>query len=1548
MAEQSGRPPRLGSPGTRVLLIGTGNHDQTTSGLTPIHSVEHTLVDLQQTFIERCGVPREAVVPLFDPATPADVVTLLNKAREEADDVLWVHFVGHGLVLNEPVGDSVQEKLYLATLSTTTDEYQGQASSVRYEQIRMMLRRARAGIRVIVLDCCFSGLAIGMAGEQHATQIKRLTSIDQVHVLTATAGSQRAMAPEDEPHTAFTGALIRFLHTGSPESGRELTIDDAFRFLRDELPSRHAMSPQQMAVGNDAERLVLAPNPAYRRRPAAPLPGERSAGGRERAPCPYPEARAVTAGDAGWLYGREGEIDELLRLLARRFDAGGPAVLRAAPGSGTTSLLRAGLIPALMAGRLPGHPGSGSWPLAVIALAPHDGRARPDPLAALAAASAALVLSPGRDTDVETLVEQTRADPRALARLLREVLRRRAGKANPTASRVILIIDEYEEVDRLAADDPDRVAFVEALNAACIPADGQQAPALLLVATHTDAPDPCDVGGLSMPQGVEHVDPYVLPPLEGRQLREAIEAPAQEAGVAVSADLAGVIEYELDSAAPEPRVPGAAAAGRLPLIVRALRAAWDHLEDSTLTVDAYHAGGGIRTAAAALAQDAYDELGDAEKDAARTLLLRMVRVETDSESIRHVDLGQLVADSREPATAQRAADLLVRRHVIVRDGDRSRLLHRELLRWDLLRAWISADRPVLADWRRLLDAAEAWSAAGRHDALLPREHDLKAAAQLKRDHRELLTPRLELFVDEGSARRAERQRRTVTTLAVVLTAIVALLGAALGFGVDASHQQSLASTQRDLAESEALAAAADALRADDPAAAALLAVDAYAVSSTTSKSVSSLLSTQAATPAERIPVGHQGLNAAAASSTGAYAATADRDGTVCVVSVGLADQHSITSLTSPDPTPVYAVATSPDGRLIAAGHSDGGVDLWAGSGSHWTLAGTADSASPDAVDALAFSSDNSLLAAGGDDGTVRLWQTTKFSGTAVADSATGRGPIEALAFSPRDAHTLVVGNTDNTATILSLGSGSSPAPSVQQSILAGTQPVDAVAVSPDGSTLATGDDDGTVRLWGMDGTQKALLASPGSRAEAVAFSTDGRTLAESSDDGAVRLWDTATAILDRVLTGPGPHISGLAYLRSATQTDILVGAGSGGVLGLWPVDSRPATVAGPGTGQVSDAAVFGPPGENIVATVGTDGRIRLWHRDAPAPFAIVDDPTAAPSPSAVASAAASAAAPPGPVPTKRLVFSPDGSQMAFIGRSGQLVLWDLNARQESRVLDAGQPSAGTVPVATALAYSADGSMLAAANSNRDLLVWDTPPFVGQPRSLSLANQLDPINAIAFRADGVLASASDDRTVDLAYIAPAPQPLADSSLSPTAAGHLSPVEAVAFGGSNDELLASADIDGETRLWSVNRTSTALSSSPPTPQPLAVLSGPTQAVVSVAFSSDGSLLASASEEGTVTVWNTSGRYAIVATLSGLPAASSAAFDSDARSSLLVTSDDGGMAQFWSTDADAVARRTCADHGALTLDQWERYVPGQPYVNGCAAYSNQPPAPAPASAR
>lgn len=1502
-----------------MLLIGTGRH-QPRSGLRDIHSVRASLVDLRRELVARCGLADDAVTIAHDPPSSKAMLQAVVDAAEQAEGVLWVHFIGHGLVFDG--------KLYLATADSSANVLLGKASSVEYEWVARAVQDSQAGTRVITLDCCYSGLAIGMESDEQAVQ--RLTTVENTLVLTATAGSQEAIAPPDHPHTAFTGALIGFLKEGDDSAGRELTLGDAHRFLSAALPERYGMTPLLQDRGNGSVSLVLAANRAYRPPVSPPddpddSDGEGAPGG-EAPECPYPGARPFRTSEQRWFFGRDAAVRALVDRLEQSAGTGAPVVLRHAPGAGASSLLRAGLFCEL--DREAPDASAPRWLPVLVECGPAGQPRYGDPLRALAVQLAAL--SPGTDADeVRTRILD---DPEWVAEFLHRMRRERANGESPDGTRVVLIIDEYGTARRLDGQDEVRTAFVRALAAASAGSDGQPPAAVLLVTVRGGAPDPCGPGELPCPGAQGE---FELLPLTGEGLREVIEGPARDVGVRVSPELISVLRRDLDVA------EDVSAGDRLPLLARALRAAWKHKDGRTLTVDAYHRSGGLRAVVAALAEDAYGALDADEQDAARLLLLRMVHVEDVGEgaadSLRPVDLDDFTGRS---GLAHRAAGLLVRGHAVVTTDSGSRLVHPEILHWRRLRAWIDADRAGLAAWQRLLRSAAEWEQAGRTGGWLTGGH-VADAEQWKSTHRHLVTPRLEEFLDASSRRRTSELHRRVVVLVVAVALIAGLGMAAAGSALYAFGQRADAVGQRDIAQSRRLAAAADAQRGTDPRLAALLAVEAYSVAHTR-EAESSLLSTQAYFPARRITVPHPGLNGIVVAPDGRRFATANQDGTVGLGTLG--PERGTTTLTArPHPAPVYAIAFSPDGRHLAAAHGDGGLDLWttgASGGGPATLTATI-RAGQDALNAVAFNADGRLLATGGDDGTLHLWRTADVlrAGRDAMPTALrqGHGPIEAVAFAPHDPDLLVVGNADTTATVVDLdtsGSGAGSAPRTKD-MLCGTRPVNAVAVSGDGTVIATGDDDGTVRLWGPDGTPKAVLSTPATRVESVAFSKDGGTLAAAGDDGGIRLWDTVTGASRGVLSGPAPHVTGLAFVAgprdAGTGTEILAGAG-GDTVALWSVATGQPH-AGPTAEAAVDTAVFGPPGSGLLATAGSDGAIRFWHLHDPMPFAVVHDPTPAP--------AAPATTPPlGPQLTARMAFSPDGSHLAFIGRSGAVVVWDVKARRRSGkpliVPVGGQRPAGE---ATAVAYSPDGSMLVAADSDRGIDVWNARDPQDHPRRATVNNQLALINALAFRGDGVLAAAGNDGTIDLAVI-----PQAGSvqgvlnSTAPAAVGHLGPVEAIAFSRDN-RTLASGGADLETRLWTTGRLS---AQDTPVPQAISpALSGHTQAVVSVAFSPDGTLLANAGQDRTVMLWDFGAHSTLRAVITGLPAASTAAFDPDPGDPLLATADDEGRATFWSTRPSTVIRQICgsrADHPGFTAEQWSRFNPGQPRQDVCAPWESR----------
>nr|WP_239382422.1 caspase family protein [Frankia sp. CIT1] len=257
----------LASPGTRVLLVGTGKH-QPGSRLPDVPAVTATVADLARALVDSCGVPETGVQTLIDPSDPLVFDRMLTEAAQQASDVLVLYYVGHGL-LDDDGG------LYLAT-SASTDLTQPPAAyfqALPYRQIRDTLSDSRARTVVVVLDCCFSGRAstavVTGSDDVYATGVRHS------YLLTAATRDEAALALPGQPHTVFTGALLDLLTSGDPTGPPWLTLDHAYRYLTRTL--RAASRPEPHChTGGQAGDLVLCANTAYH--PPAPAGPTRGPG----------------------------------------------------------------------------------------------------------------------------------------------------------------------------------------------------------------------------------------------------------------------------------------------------------------------------------------------------------------------------------------------------------------------------------------------------------------------------------------------------------------------------------------------------------------------------------------------------------------------------------------------------------------------------------------------------------------------------------------------------------------------------------------------------------------------------------------------------------------------------------------------------------------------------------------------------------------------------------------------------------------------------------------------------------------------------------------------------------------------------------------------------------------------------------------------------------------------------------------------------------------------------------------------------------------------
>src|SRR5215469_2009407 len=365
---------------------------------------------------------------------------------------------------------------------------------------------------------------------------------------------------------------------------------------------------------------------------------------------PYRGLAAFEERDAAFFFGREAAAGALLERMSRLLAGAGLLVVSGASGAGKSSLLRAGVLPQIRAEGLAAAPGAAAWPCVLFT----PTRAPLDELA--------LRVAPLAGADAAAVRRGLTADPGGFALTARQAAR--AGAPKPPdeepegapaprdqlpPGRLLLVVDQVEELFTQCADEGQRRAFITALHAAAAGRGPGQAPAALVVlGVRADFEVRC----ANYPQLASAVqDRYLVTPMTGRQLRMAITEPAKKAGSKVDDDLTGLLLAEVRDGQ-----PGTFGAGVLPLLSHALDQAWRSRAGSAVTLADYERTGGIDGAVAASAQRAYERLTPGQHTAARATRAELMHgkgaaevadVEAVLEAFAAERLLTLAADSVE-------------------------------------------------------------------------------------------------------------------------------------------------------------------------------------------------------------------------------------------------------------------------------------------------------------------------------------------------------------------------------------------------------------------------------------------------------------------------------------------------------------------------------------------------------------------------------------------------------------------------------------------------------------------------------------------------------------------------------------------------------------------------------------------------------------------------------------------------------------------------------------------------------------------------------------
>jgi WD40 repeat protein/tRNA A-37 threonylcarbamoyl transferase component Bud32 len=1165
--------------------------------------------------------------------------------------------------------------------------------------------------------------------------------------------------------------------------------------------------------------------------------------------CPFKGLASFEPVDADYFFGRERLVAE---LVARLVGAGFLGIVGPS-GSGKSSVLRAGLLPALAGGVLPG---SGGW--------------------------RRLLLRPGERPldELRRVLVSGASDP------LAEVL-----DALPANGRLLIAVDQLEELFTACRFDSERAAFAETLVRAATDPDGR---ALVVVALRADFYGRfVAYPGLAELLGANQV---LVGPMQASELRRAVELPAGRVGLRVEPELVDALVDDLEG---EP--------GALPLLSTALLELWQARHDGVLTLAAYRESGGVHGAVARLAEGTYARVPHEHRPIVRAITLRLVgEGEAAAPVRRRAPLAELDVEHNQDV-ADVLATLADSRLVSVGEGT-VEVAHEALLReWPRLREWIEEDTEGRRLRRHITRAATEWDAAGRDHAELYRGARLAAALDWSTEHAFELNELERSFVAESreaSETETKRVRRTNRRLRGLLAGVVVLLAAAVAGGVFAVIQRGQA---RDAATSQLVQRlGAQALVEARLDLSLLLARQAVAIEDSP-QTRGYLLAALRRSPAAIGVMHGRGsvLRGAAVSPDGRTLAVA-----AIGVGVLLFDTIDYEQIGNPLAVGASSIAYSPDGETLAVG-SDYHVGLYDAR----TRKRLAEAPVDGVALRLSFTNDGSrlvVLVAPGD---------PQNHGRADAQLSIRDGitlepvgpPIEPKAFvgayvgvwyeSPQfaltpDGRSVLTASEDGELARWDLGTRSKRR---TWRIETGTAP--ALAVSPDGRTAAVGSEHGVQLVDLRSGRTPTATTDVAGSPNYVLFSPNGETLVSTNRDGTVTRWDVQSATLLETLRGHSNFVQQPVF---SPDGETLYTVSHDGTAIAWDLagDRR----LGRSFTFTTDRAFSRTGYDGHPGRLSPDGRliaVGLEERG----VALLDARTLAPVGRPLLDTGRE---------VKSLDFSPDGHTLAAAsaGNDGTSVtVWDVRSRARLREFYAGNPS-----IILAVGFSPDGTTLATASSDLGLQFWD--PATGDLLGGLGASASD----VSFSADGATIATVDQAAGEAevrdvaAYTSVATFDLAPADEDSSVA--LSP---------DGQLLAVGGWGPIVRIWDVRRRKLVHE-----------LDLGASGAFTLEFSPDGRTLYVSGFEPVASIWDVAAGTQIGPQLSAGDRRTMIDLSSDGRRLLEIHAN--GKGAVWDVDPESWKRRACdVANRTLTRAEWDEFLPGRPYDPACGR-----PRPRPGSTR
>ncbi len=1111
--------------------------------------------------------------------------------------------------------------------------------------------------------------------------------------------------------------------------------------------------------------------------------------------------------DAEYFYGRQKLTDELLeRVRKNNFLA-----VMGASGSGKSSVIRAGLVYQLKLGEQ--ISGSDNWIISIFQPGNY-------PLQSLAEALAKEILV-SEFEDSEDQIQEKIAEAKeyidrgsdGLEKLIRQAKKR-----------VVIVIDQFEEVFIHCDDDKEKEKFLECLLNTLQKVENNKL--CLVLVFRSDFFGRCaeqEYYGLAR-KIQQHL--VAVTPMDEDELKDAIEGPANELGVNVASKLKRELVAEVKT---EP--------GSLPLLQYFLEKNWEEnqkiwqLENPKKLVNRINKP--WNRVLEEYANSVHKSLSEKERSIAKYIFLKLTYLGEGTgtgDTRKKTAASELKNTSRyQEEDINRVKQKLIDNKLIVSFKEKSNhgtevefvnLVHDALIiHWSKLRFWIAEYRLYSKTKQYIEQEAQKWEASKRDISYLYRGEKLKDIEKSMKKYGDILALKQlaktfiqasiehrdeqELKQEQERQRKDRRYRNDIFRIIGVLFVVIVLIGIIV-FSNWSSDRASTEQNKRYLSnqsvalisysktlfnEKRQFDALIEALRAIVPLKKQELPLP---------ENIKPVLRQAVDGVKERDRLqGHNGsIYNVAFSPDGKRLASGSLDKTIKLWNVETGKE--ILPRLSEHKRKVYNVIFNPeDSTQLASSSADGTIRLWnletSKYGEYKTLTGHKGK-----VYSLSFNQDGNILASSSIDTTIKLWNVK--TGKEIVPPLTGhKSKVYSVSFNPQNKTQLASGSADGSVRLWNLVTGESKILSNRD------YNVYTVSYSPDGKKLASGSTDGTVHIWNLEtGKEFNTLNRHQFSVHSVSFSLDSKTLASGSFDNTIKLWDVATGKEITTIAAHKDWVYNVSF-NPKYGKKILASGSADGTIRLWDIDKVQSIATFIGHKNWVNSVVFNPQNDTQLASASVDGTVKLWNVTTGKKRTISTKHKRINSVS----------------------FSHDGKILASSSANGSIQLWNTQTLQEI------EPSlAGHNNWVNSLSFNPkDSTKLASGSNDQTIKVWDIktgkliyPPLKGRSE----------FSAVSFSFDGkTLAAASFDNTIKL-------WDAKTGKEKPSLKGHKNKVSSISFS-RDSKFLVSGSYDKTVKIWNLETGK------------FLTLKGHTAKVESVSFSPNGRIVASGSADKTIKLWD-----------------------------------------------------------------------------------------------